>query len=104
MCQDELLFDIDITTSRIEWAMVELIQKQRVLKKLQGEIDKVVGDGQLVDESDMWQIPFLDCVMKESLHLHPPIPLTDNHFNEDVVDVAGYIIPSKCVMFVNIWV
>lgn len=100
---DVLLFGIDITATGIEWAMAELIQNQRVLKKLQGEIDRVVGDGRLVDESDMWQIPYLDSVAKEALRLHPPVPLTDPHFNEEAVDVAGYRIPSKSVMFVNIW-
>lgn len=100
---DVLLFGIDITATGIEWAMAELIQNQRVLKKLQGEIDRVVGNGRLVDESDMWQIPYLDSVAKEALRLHPPVPLTDPHFNEEAVDVAGYRIPSKSVMFVNIW-
>lgn len=100
---DVLLFGLDITATGIEWAMAELIQNQRVLRKLQGEIDRVVGDGRLVDESDMWQIPYLESIVKEALRLHPPVPLTDPHFNEEAVDLAGYRIPSKTVMFVNIW-
>lgn len=103
MSPDVLLFGIDITATGIEWAMAELIQNQRVLNKLQGEIDRVVSDGRLVDESDMCQIPYLESIVKEALRLHPPVPLTDPHFNEESVDVAGYRIPSKTVMFVNIW-
>lgn len=56
----------------LEFAMAELIQNQSILRKLQGEIDRVVGDGRLLDESDICKIPYLECVVKEALRLHPP--------------------------------
>lgn len=99
---DVFLFGIDITATGIEWAMAELIQNQRVLKKLQLAIDGAV-DGRLVEESDACQIPYLDCIVKEALRLHPPVPLTDPHYNEEAVRLGGYDIPAKFVMFVNIW-
>eukprot|EP01018_Ginkgo_biloba_P007540 Gb_13074 [translate_table: standard] len=100
---DVLLFGIDITATGIEWAMAELIQNQRILRKAQEEIDRVVTDSRLVDESDIWQLPYLDCVAKETLRLHPPVPLTDPHYNEEAVELVGYKIPPKFVLFVNIW-
>lgn len=30
-------------------------------------------------------------------------PLTDPHYNEETVDLAGYRIPPKSIMFINIW-
>jgi len=103
LMMDVLPFGKDVVAAVLEFAMAELIQNQSVLRKLQGEIDRVVGDGRLVDESDICKIPYLECVVKEALRLHPPAPLTDPHYNEEAVDLAGYKIPPKCIMFINIW-
>lgn len=100
---DVLLIGMDITSSVIEWAMAELIRSPRALTKLKEEIDNVVSDGRLVDESDISQIPYLESVAKETLRLHPPAPMTDPHYNEEPVDLAGYRIPAKFIAFVNIW-
>nr|ACN39897.1 unknown [Picea sitchensis] len=103
LIMDVLPFGKDVVAAVLEFAMAELIQNQSVLRKLQGEIDRVVGDDRLVDESDICKIPYLECVVKEALRLHPPAPLTDPHYNEEAVDLAGYKIPPKCIMFINIW-
>jgi len=100
---DVLFAGTDVTSTTIEWAMAELIRSQRVLRKLKEEIDNVVGDGRLVDESDISQIPYLESVAKETLRLHPPAPMTDPHYNEEAVDLAGYRIPSKFILFVHSW-
>uniref|UniRef100_A0A0D6QUM8 Cytochrome P450 n=1 Tax=Araucaria cunninghamii TaxID=56994 RepID=A0A0D6QUM8_ARACU len=99
---DVFLFGIDITATGIEWAMAELIRDRRAMAKLRAEIDCAVN-GRLVDEGDLPRIPFLELVVKEVLRLHPPVPLTDPHYNEEATELAGYKIPAKFVMFVNIW-
>jgi cytochrome P450 len=103
LIMDVLPFGKDVVAAVLEFAMAELIQNQSVLRKLRGEIDRVVGDGRLMDESDICKIPYLECVVKEALRLHPPAPLTDPHYNEEAVDLAGYRLPPKCIMFINIW-
>ncbi|KAJ7527959.1 hypothetical protein O6H91_16G078300 [Diphasiastrum complanatum] len=100
---DVLLFGIDITPTAIEWVMTELIRNPQVLRKAQKEIDSVVGKERLVEESDLQNLPYLQAIVKETLRLHPPVPVTDPHYNEVPVELGGYQIPPGFVMFVNIW-
>ncbi|KAK6142103.1 hypothetical protein DH2020_006971 [Rehmannia glutinosa] len=92
----------DTTAIATEWAIAELMNNPSVLKKAQEEIDKVIGPGRLVQESDAANLPYLQAVIKETFRLHPPIPmLSRKSVSECVID--GYKIPAKCLLFVNIW-
>lgn len=55
-----------------------------------------------VEESDVHNLPYLQAIVKETLRLHPPIPMIPRKFNEDC-NVRGYTIPAKTLLFVNIW-
>jgi hypothetical protein len=37
----------------VEWALVELIRHPNVLKKVQDELDDVVGQERVIDENDI---------------------------------------------------
>ena len=85
------------------WAMAELIRNPRAMKKAQDEIRSCIGNKGKVAESDIDQLEFLRVVVKETLRLHPPVPLlipreTMSHFK-----LNGYDIEPKTRMQVNVW-
>ncbi|QCD97483.1 flavonoid 3'-monooxygenase [Vigna unguiculata] len=92
----------DSTSLTIEWAMSELINHPHVLEKARLEIDAVVGKSRIVEESDIKNLPYLQAIVKETLRLHPPVPLNLRESSTSEV-VCGYNIPPKTRLFINIW-
>ncbi|CAN1826805.1 Cytochrome P450 84A1 [Linum perenne] len=75
---DVMFGGTETVASVIEWAMAELLKSQRDLDKL----------------------TFLKCILKETLRLHPPIPLLLHETAEDT-EVSGYFIPKRSRVMVN---
>ncbi|KAM3262927.1 hypothetical protein ACQJBY_053212 [Aegilops geniculata] len=103
-----LLWDIittgmDTTVISVEWAMAELVRYPRVQKKLQEELDSVIGRDRVMSETDFQKLPYLLAVVKESLRLHPATPLMLPHKASASVKVGGYNIPKGADVTVNVW-
>ncbi|XP_020091094.1 cytochrome P450 93A2-like [Ananas comosus] len=92
----------DSSAASIEWALAEILNHPRVLQKLRQEIDQVVGNGRIVDETDLPNLPYLQAAVKETLRLHPPAPIIHRQATRDVT-VEGYVIPAGTALFVNVW-
>ncbi|KAL8485727.1 hypothetical protein ACS0TY_027857 [Phlomoides rotata] len=85
------------------WSLAVLLNNPRVLKKAQEELDKHVGRGRRVDESDINNLVYLQAIVKESLRLHPAAPLGGmREFSKDC-KVGGYHIPKGTWLAVNLW-
>ncbi|RDY03474.1 Cytochrome P450 71A1, partial [Mucuna pruriens] len=74
-----------------------------IMKKVQVEVRKVVGYKSKVDENDVNKMNYMKCVIKETLRLHPPVPLLVPRETLYDVKVKGFDIPSKTRVFVNAW-
>ncbi|OAY84860.1 cytochrome P450 93A2-like [Ananas comosus] len=92
----------DTTAASIEWVLAETLNHPHVLQKLRREIDQVVGNGRVVDETDLPNLPYLQAAVKEIMRLHPPAPLITRLATRDVT-VGGYDIPAGSSLFVNVW-
>ncbi|KAL1536675.1 cytochrome P450 71AU50-like [Salvia divinorum] len=99
---DMLIGGIDTTATTVDWIMSELMKNPTVMKKLQKEIEEVVGLDQMVDKSQLSSFKYLGCVVKESLRLHPVAPLLA-HAAQEECELMGYNIPGKTHVFVNVW-
>ncbi|XP_060214507.1 probable (S)-N-methylcoclaurine 3'-hydroxylase isozyme 2 [Lycium barbarum] len=91
------------TTATSEWMLVELLRDPQALKKLRDEIAGVVGDKDIIKESDLPNLPYLDSCFKETLRLHPPGPLLLPHRAVQTCEVMGYRIPKDTQLLVNMW-
>ncbi|GLJ12610.1 hypothetical protein SUGI_0194590 [Cryptomeria japonica] len=104
-----IIFDVLVggsgtSTVALEWAMSEILLNPSIVKKIQEELDRVLGpQHKYVEESDLPQLEYLMAVVKESLRVHPPVPLLIPHECMDDCTIFGYDIPSKCRVIVNIW-
>ena len=101
--QDIFVAGTDTSSATVEWAMAELIRQPELMKRAQDEVRGCVGSKGEVEESDLHQLHFLKCVIKETMRLHPPAPLllpreTMQHFK-----LNGYDILPKTWMYVNAW-
>ncbi|KAI9165252.1 hypothetical protein LWI28_010473 [Acer negundo] len=97
---DVMFGGTETVASAIEWALTELMRSPEDLKRVQQELADVVGLDRRVEESDFEKLTFLKCTLKETLRLHPPIPLLLHETAEDAV-VSGYYIPAKSRVMIN---
>ncbi|KAH0695202.1 hypothetical protein KY285_022299 [Solanum tuberosum] len=82
---DMLLAAMDTTASTAEWILTELLRHPQVMKKLQNELQEVVGLERMVEESDLENLNYLNMVVNEGLRLHPAVPLFFHEAMEDCV-------------------
>ncbi|KAM7263968.1 hypothetical protein ACFE04_001651 [Oxalis oulophora] len=93
----------DTSAITIEWALAELINHPDIMIKARQEIDTIIGTTtRLVQESDIPNLPYLQAIVKETLRLHPTGPIILREATEDCT-IAGYHIPAKTRLFVNVW-
>ncbi|KAL5997459.1 hypothetical protein ACLOJK_008389 [Asimina triloba] len=92
----------DTSAITTEWALAELINHPDVFKKARDEIDSVVGESRLVEESDLPNLLYLQTIVKETLRLHPTGPVILREAIEDC-KIDGYDVPAKTQVFVNVW-
>ena len=94
---------MDTSATTIEWALSELIKHPPMMKKVINELEKVVGMERMVEESDLESLEYLNMVVKETLRLHPVVPLLIPHESIEDCTVDGFHIPQKSRVIVNVW-
>ncbi|KAL2535101.1 Cytochrome [Abeliophyllum distichum] len=99
---DLFLGGTDTTSVALQWALAELLNHPDALKKLQNEIDKTVGLNRLVEESDVPNLPYLHAVVKETLRLHPSLPLVFRKCRENC-KINGFPIAKNSRVVVNLY-
>jgi cytochrome P450 len=90
-------------SNTVEWAIAEMLQKPEVLRKVQEELDKVVSRDAIVEESQLPELRYLRMVIKETLRLHPALPLMVPHSPSEESTIGGFHVPAGCRVFVNVW-
>ncbi|XP_054786242.1 phenylacetaldehyde oxime monooxygenase CYP71AN24-like [Prosopis cineraria] len=93
----------DTTSTALEWAFAELMRNPRTMKKAQEEVRRMMGKKSKVEETDVRKMKFLECVVKETLRLHPPLPLSVPRETRSGVTLGGYYVPPKTTVFMNAW-
>ncbi|KAL0456880.1 UNVERIFIED_CONTAM: cytochrome [Sesamum latifolium] len=93
----------DTTAATITWAMTALIKKPQVLNKVQQEIRSVVGKKGNVSEYDIQKLSYFKAVVKETLRLYPPAPLSLPRLTIKTSVIDGYEIEPNTIVYVNVW-
>lgn len=91
------------TFSALEWTMAELIRQPKIMKRVQDEVRGVLGLKQSIQEDHLVEMNYMKAVIKESLRLHPPVPLLIPRESMKDIELMGYHIPSGTRMMINAW-
>ncbi|KAL4568675.1 hypothetical protein LXL04_024290 [Taraxacum kok-saghyz] len=93
----------DTTSNSLEWAMAELLCNPHIMTKAKKELEEVVGKAKIIEESDIQRLPYLQCIVKETLRIHPPVPFLIPRKTKTKVKLNGYIVPKGTQVLVNVW-
>ena len=95
----------DTTTSGISSTLYLISRHPEVQQKIIEEIKTVLGTDKerAVSLRDLGELKYLECVIKESLRLYPPVPIIGRYFTEDVI-IRGNKIPAGTNFTVGIYV
>ncbi|KAH0890356.1 LOW QUALITY PROTEIN: hypothetical protein HID58_052785 [Brassica napus] len=84
----------DTSYTLMEWVMTELLRHRECLNKLQEEVRTICKGRSSVLEEDIQDMKYLKAVIKETLRLHPPLPLMAPHESTHDVRLREYDIPA----------
>ena len=94
----------DTSSSTIEWAMALLLNNLAALKKATAEIISTVGTSRLLQESDLANLPYLRCIVTETLRLHPVAPnLLPHEASRGFTVAGGHAIGRGTVVLVDVY-
>ncbi|XP_050365522.1 tryptophan N-monooxygenase CYP79A68-like [Argentina anserina] len=88
------LATVDNPSNATEWTLSEMLNHPEMLTKAQEELDRVVGQDMLVQESHIPHLPYITACVRESFRLHPVAPFNLPHVSKSDSIVAGYMIPK----------
>ncbi|XP_059637059.1 cytochrome P450 81Q32-like [Cornus florida] len=93
----------DTSAGTLEWGLSLLLNNPEALKKAQIEIDNQVGQNRLIDESDLSKLPYLHCIINETLRMYPAGPMLVPHESSEECTIGGFRIPHGTMLMVNLW-
>ncbi|KAL0426494.1 UNVERIFIED_CONTAM: Iridoid oxidase [Sesamum latifolium] len=93
----------ETTSGTIQWAMAELLRNPGSMRRLKTELYQVVSKSRPVQEADLNELPYLQAVVKETMRLHPSLPLLLPRNAVQDTEFMGYIIPKNTMVILNAW-
>ncbi|KAK1597254.1 hypothetical protein QYE76_000059 [Lolium multiflorum] len=93
----------ETATTTLEWAVAELIKNPKVMHKATAEVRRVMEARRTVAEDALGELHYLRLVVRETLRLHPPLPLLLPRECQEPCQVLGYDVPRGMQVLVNAW-
>ncbi|MCL7045577.1 hypothetical protein MKW94_000682 [Papaver nudicaule] len=102
-CLNLIVAAADTTSVALTWALSLVLTNPDVLRKGQDELDTKVGKDRIVQERDINDLVYLQAIVKETLRLYPPGPLSVPHEAIEDCIVGGYQVKAGTRLVVNLW-
>ncbi|XP_004438004.1 PREDICTED: cytochrome P450 2D14-like [Ceratotherium simum simum] len=92
-----------VTTSiTLAWALLLMILHPDVQRRVQQEIDEVIGQARRPEMGDQAHMPFTMAVVHEVQRFGDIIPLGVSHLTSHDVEVQGFLIPKGTTLITNL--
>jgi sterol 14-demethylase len=96
-----LMFAGHHTTSVVaSWALLDLLMHPQWLQRIVAELDAMYADGREVSYQALREIPLLECALKETLRLHPPLVILMRKVVADF-RYGDWTVPAGCNVAVS---
>ena len=100
-----LMFSVDATETLacgVVFALLLIISNDNVQRKIQKEIDNVIGNSRKPTLADKANLPYLEATIHEALRMIAPIPVMPAHTVREDVTLQGYTIPRNANILANL--
>ncbi|CAK8696052.1 unnamed protein product [Clavelina lepadiformis] len=103
LVRDIFVAGTDTTATAVCWIVLYLCKYPDVQKKMQQEIDDVIGQSGVPKISLMDRFPYTRAVIQEVTRIRPIVPLNVPHRASRDATLMGYHIPKGAIILTNIW-
>ncbi|XP_010592052.2 cytochrome P450 1A1 [Loxodonta africana] len=93
----------DTVTTAISWSLMYMVTNPSVQRKIQEELDTVIGRARRPRLSDRSQLPYLEAFILETFRHSSFLPFTIPHSTTRDTSLSGFYIPKGRYVFVNQW-
>ncbi|EMS50879.1 Premnaspirodiene oxygenase [Triticum urartu] len=93
----------ETSVTTLQWVMAELMRSPAALRRVQAEVRNAFAGQSCIKEEALQELRYLHLVIKESLRLHPVLPLLLPRECQEPCHVLGYDVPKGTIVLVNAW-
>ncbi|KZT69389.1 cytochrome P450 [Daedalea quercina L-15889] len=97
------LYGAGTDTTVIKAFVLAMVLYPDLFAKAREELDRVIGCNRLPNIHDRDALPYLECVLKETLRFSCPTPLGVPHATSEDDEYRGYCIPKGTTVIPNLW-
>uniref|UniRef100_A0A286XER1 Cytochrome P450 family 2 subfamily D member 6 n=1 Tax=Cavia porcellus TaxID=10141 RepID=A0A286XER1_CAVPO len=90
------------TSTTLAWALLLMILHPDEQRRVQQEIDKVIGPGRCPEMADQAHMPFTNAVIHEVQRFADIIPMNLPHMTSRDTEVQGFLIPKGTTLITNL--